>query len=88
MNRDVFSRDLQREMGVPYTRSRYYHLYLDGVYWGLFQAEERPDAWFAETYLGGEREDYDVVKVERVVDGFLARRTPIVIQQLTDAGLY
>jgi len=88
MNRDVFSRDLQREMGVPYTRSRYYHLYLDGVYWGLFQTEERPDAWFAETCLGGEREDYDVVKVERVVDGFLARRTPIVIQQLTDAGLY
>ena len=70
MNRDVFSRDLQREMGKPYTRSRYYHLYLDGVYWGLFQTEERPDAWFAETYLGGERDDYDVVKVERdVIDG-------------------
>ena len=31
MNRDVFSRDLQREMGRPYTRSRYYHLYLDGL---------------------------------------------------------
>lgn len=65
MTRDVFSRDLQRELGRPYTRSRYYHLYLDGVYWGLYQSEERPEAEFAETYLGGASSDYDVVKVER-----------------------
>ena len=26
MNRDVFSRDTQRDMGRPYTRSNYYHL--------------------------------------------------------------
>lgn len=63
MNRDVFSRDLQREMGRPYTRSRYYHLYLNGVYWGLYQTQERPEASFAESYLGGQKEDYDVVKV-------------------------
>ncbi len=63
MNRDVFSRDLQREMGRPYTRSRYYHLYLNGVYWGLYQTQERPEASFAESYLGGTKEDYDVVKV-------------------------
>jgi len=63
MNRDVFSRDLQREMGRPYSRSRYYHLYLNGVYWGLYQTQERPEASFAESYLGGSKEDYDVVKV-------------------------
>jgi hypothetical protein len=60
--RDVFSRDTQRDMGRPYTRSRYYHLYLDGQYWGLFQTEERPEASYAESYLGGDKEDYDVVK--------------------------
>ena len=37
MNRDVFSRDLQGKIGQPYTRSRYYHLYIDGYYWGLFR---------------------------------------------------
>ncbi|MFC2137842.1 CotH kinase family protein [Bacteroidota bacterium] len=63
MNRDVFSRDLQKEMGQPYTRSRYYHLYLNGMYWGLFQSQERPEARFAESYFGGNLEDYDVVKV-------------------------
>lgn len=64
MNRDVFSRDLQREMGQPYTRSRYYHLYLNGVYWGLFQTQERSEAEYAETYFGGKSSDYDVVKVD------------------------
>lgn len=64
MNRDVFSRELQRDMGQPYTRSRYYHLYLNGMYWGLYQTQERSEAWFAESYLGGDRESYDVVKVD------------------------
>ncbi|MDH7604250.1 MAG: CotH kinase family protein, partial [Melioribacter sp.] len=62
MNRDVFSRDLQRETGQPYTRSRYYHLYFNGVYWGLYQSQERAEANFAESYLGGKEEDYDVIK--------------------------
>lgn len=62
MNRDVFSRDLQREMGRPYTRSRYYHLYINGVYWGLYQTQERSEARYAASYFGGSEEDYDAVK--------------------------
>ncbi|HHV00381.1 MAG TPA: hypothetical protein GXX76_11085 [Bacteroidales bacterium] len=61
--RDIFSRDTQRDMGQPYTRGRYYHLYLNGMYWGLFQTEERPDADYAETYFGDGDDDYDVIKV-------------------------
>ena len=61
--RDIFSRDLQRDMGQPYARGRYYHLYLNGMYWGIFQTEERPQADYAETYFGGDEEDYDVIKV-------------------------
>jgi len=63
MLREVFSRDTQRDMGQPYTRSRYYHLYLNGMYWGLYQTQERSEARFASDYFGGESEDYDVVKV-------------------------
>ena len=59
---DVFCRDLQKEMGWPYTRSRFYHLYLNSVYWGLFQTQERSEARFAESYFGGDADDYDVVK--------------------------
>ncbi len=62
--RDVFSRDLQREMGQPYTRSRPYHLYLNGMYWGLYETQERSEASYAASYFGGSKEDYDVVKVD------------------------
>lgn len=41
MVREVFSRDIVREMGQPYTRSRYYHLYINGHYWGVYQTQER-----------------------------------------------
>ena len=64
MLRDVFSRDVQGAMGQPYTRSRYYHLYLNGQYWGLYQTQERSEACYAASYLGGESEDYDVIKVD------------------------
>ena len=62
MTRDVFSRDLQREIGQPYTRSRYYHLYINGVYWGIFQTQERSEAKYAESYFGGVSDNYDVIK--------------------------
>jgi hypothetical protein len=60
--RDVFSRDSQRDMGVPYTRSRYYHLYLNGQYWGLYMTQERGDSDFSATYLGGDSNDWDTIK--------------------------
>jgi PKD repeat protein len=62
MTRDVFSRDTQRDMGQPYTRSRYYHVYINGLYWGVFQSQERSEEEYAETYFGGDSADYDVIK--------------------------
>jgi len=61
--REVFARDTQRDMQMPYTRTRYYHLYLNGQYWGLYETQERGNANWAESYLGGKDEDYDCVKV-------------------------
>lgn len=63
MVREVFSRDLQRDMGQPYTRSRYYHLYINGMYWGVYQTQERSEARYASSYFGDSPDDYDVVKV-------------------------
>ncbi len=62
--RDVFSRDTQRDMHQPYTRSRYYHLFINGTYWGLYQTQERSEASYAAEYFDGQREDYDVIKVD------------------------
>jgi hypothetical protein len=71
--REVFSRDTQGKMGEPYTRSRYYHLYLNGMYWGLYQTQERSEARFAESYFGGSSEDYDIVKVN--TEGYTVEAT-------------
>ncbi|MEM7391056.1 MAG: CotH kinase family protein, partial [Verrucomicrobiota bacterium] len=60
--RDVFARDCQRDMGNPYTRSRYHHVMINGIYFGLFQTQERLNRHFGESYFGGDDEDYDVVK--------------------------
>jgi hypothetical protein len=62
MLREVFGRDLQRDLGDPYTRSRYYHLYLNGQYWGIFQTQERVEENYAANYYGGQPEDYDILK--------------------------
>ena len=60
--REILGRDLQRSFGHIYTRSRYYHLYLNGVYWGLFMTQERAEANHAESYLGGDDSNYDTIK--------------------------
>lgn len=64
MVREVFARDTQRDMGEPYTRSRYYHLFINGIYWGLYQTQERGDADWAESYCGGDADDWDAVKTD------------------------
>ncbi len=66
---DIHTRDSQARMGHPYTRSRYYHLYINGQYWGLYQTEERPESSFSASYMGGDEEDYDVLKSDNDTDG-------------------
>ena len=63
---DVFCRDVQRDQGRPYTRSRYCHLFLNGQYWGLYQTQERDDSGYATTYLGGKPSDWDFVRTTKV----------------------
>lgn len=62
--RDQFNRDLQLAMGQPGARGEFYHLFLNGQYWGIYNTCERTEASFGETYLGGDKEDYDVIKVD------------------------
>ncbi len=77
--RDTWSRDAQGAMGQPFARSRWTHLYLNGVYWGIYQIEERPEAAFGATYLGGSKDDFDCIKATgfdggleiEATDGFL-----------------
>ena len=66
---DIFSRQNQQALGQPSTHSSWVHLYLNGQYWGLYQTQERVDADFAESYFGGDADDYDVIKAD--ADGYV-----------------
>jgi hypothetical protein len=57
--RDEYSRRLQLALGQPAAHGRYVHLYINGLYWGLYNPVERPDASFAATYCGGDKDDWD-----------------------------
>ena len=36
-------------------------MYINGVYWGLYQTQERVEEFYAESYFGGQEEDYDII---------------------------
>ncbi len=59
--RDQFGRDLQRATGNLGSHGTFVHVYLNGLYWGLYNVVERPDAAFSASYLGGEKEDWDAL---------------------------
>ena len=60
--RDQFVADLQNQMGGFAPHGIHVHVYVNGLYWGLHTLHERPDEHFAAHYLGGSKEDYDVMK--------------------------
>lgn len=62
--RDVWARRMQRRMGYPAVNALHVHLFLNGMYWGLYNIAERIDDQFGKEYLGGKKSDYDVIKVE------------------------
>src|SRR3990172_4611263 len=59
---DAYVADLQNLAGGAGPHSRFVHLYVNGLYWGVYDMHERADEHFAESYLGGKDEDYDVIK--------------------------
>src|SRR5579862_224206 len=60
--RDNFSRDSQLAISGFGCRGDYYHLYIDGIYWGLYNSDERGEQGWAANYFGGNKADYDIIK--------------------------
>ncbi|MBN1671469.1 MAG: lamin tail domain-containing protein [Kiritimatiellae bacterium] len=80
--RDAWGRATQRAMGWVSPCDRWAHVYINGMYWGLYNPAECPDSGFMESHFGGEKEDYDVIankkwyrciptppNYERIIDG-------------------
>lgn len=69
MQRDQWCRDTQNAMGGYGPHGTYVHLYLNGLYWGLYDIGEKGDASYAAHYLGGDPEEYDAFNSDELVDG-------------------
>jgi hypothetical protein len=68
--RDRWTKDTHLEMGHFASHGFYTHLFINGLYWGIYNPSERLDKDFAVMYLGGQEEDYDVIKdYAEVADG-------------------
>ncbi|MDA7882343.1 CotH kinase family protein, partial [Akkermansiaceae bacterium] len=68
-NRDQFSNDLFLAMGNKGSHGRWVHLYLNGIYWGIYHIHERPDQDYMASYFGGEPDDYDAINSGSATSG-------------------
>jgi len=67
--RDQWVRDTQFAMDGVGSHGNHVQLFINGIYWGLYNVSERPDAAFAANYFGGGREDYDAITSDGIRDG-------------------
>lgn len=58
--RDVWMKESLRDMGQPSSRGCFVHLYVNGLYFGIFNLTERVDDDFFADHLGGEPEDWEL----------------------------
>lgn len=70
MIRDQFVRDCLIAMGQQSAGDgRFVHLYLNGLYWGIYNLHERQEASHYAAYYGGESDHYDALNGDEPVDG-------------------
>ena len=57
--RAQFGSELHQAMGNPAPHGLFVHLYLNGIYWGLYHLCERPNEDFSASYFGGDPTEWD-----------------------------
>ena len=62
---DEWMRQTQRAMGQVSGYGNFVHLYLNGLYWGLYNATERPSAPFAAAHFGGKKDGVGCAELQR-----------------------
>jgi len=55
---DVWAKDTQHDMGHHSGYGNFVHLYINGMYWGIYNPTERIDDDYGETCFGGVKGDY------------------------------
>lgn len=67
--RDAWAKRVMTQMGHIASRTTYMHLFINGMYWGLYNPTERVDDDFCELRMGGDKTEYDVIR--KAEDGSL-----------------
>lgn len=67
--RDQWMRESLAAMGHPSARGLFVHLYLNGLYWGIYNLAERPGAAFVAGHEGGKPEHFDVRNADKPIEG-------------------
>lgn len=89
--RDAWVKDSFRDMGWIASRSQYVHLYINGLYWGLYEPSEAPGASYFSEHYGGDEGAWDVIVGEDndgppvIVDGSVNDWTSVL--NLANAGI-
>jgi hypothetical protein len=66
---DEWLRSSQIEMSGVGSHGIFVHLYINGLYWGLYNVVERPDASFTSAYLGGSRAEWAAMNHSGLISG-------------------
>jgi len=66
--RDVWMKDAQLAMDWHSARNTFVHLYLNGLYWGLYNVCERVDSRHLAQHFGGRPQDWDVLSGDVTYD--------------------
>jgi len=71
--RDEWYRASQHAVRGYASHGTFVHLYINGIYWGLYNPVERPDEGFTSEYLGGSTADWLSVNHDGIREGDPAR---------------
>lgn len=65
--RDEWLRQSQLAMSGSAARGRFAHLYVNGLYWGLYNLVERPDDAFMAAHFGGSEAEWQTISHEETL---------------------
>lgn len=60
--RDAWIREAMQDLGHLASRNQHVHLYLNGLYWGVYNPIERLDPAYFANHMGGYEKDWDILK--------------------------
>ncbi len=84
--RDEWLRQSQITLSHVGSHGDFVQLYINGLYWGIYNVIERPDASFAAAYLGDDKDDWFSANHGGAVSG-LPDRFNVMLDLATQGGL-